>query len=64
MGSSEFDKEAVRVGCGGSWLNAAVFARDALRSRINPGDRDFDLGFRLCRDLVCEPVRAATGVKQ
>jgi hypothetical protein len=64
MGSSEFDKEALRVSRGGSWSFTAVRARAAYRYGIFPGDRKNRLGFRLCRDLMCEPFRAATGVKQ
>ena len=64
MDASKFDKKAVRVNRGGSWLNTAGNARAAYRIGFYPGDRYSLLGLRLCRDLVCESVRAATGVKQ
>jgi len=64
MGSSEFDKEAIRVFRGGSWYNAAGGARAAFRNRVNPGDRGSGLGFRLCRSLFCEPADTPTGGKQ
>jgi formylglycine-generating enzyme required for sulfatase activity len=64
MGATAFDKEADRVGRGGSWNYTALSARAAYRRRYNPGNRGNFLGFRLCRDVFCEPVRAATGVKQ
>ncbi len=41
----------VRVVRGGSWLSTADVARVAIRFRLEPADRDFDLGFRLARTL-------------
>lgn len=35
-----------RVGRGGSWGNGASDCRAALRGRLDPGDRYYDLGFR------------------
>jgi formylglycine-generating enzyme required for sulfatase activity len=40
---------AYRVFRGGSWNFAPRFARSAQRYRIAPGDRSFNLGFRLAR---------------
>ena len=56
--SDMFDKEARRVGRGGSWRSSAVLARAAYRFRRSPGDRDNLLGFRLCRDVFCEPAES------
>jgi hypothetical protein len=53
-----FDKEADRVARGGSWSYTAGSARAANRYRSNPGRRGY-LGFRLCRDLFCEPAESA-----
>jgi len=54
-----FDKEADRVYRGGSWVSAAGDARAAGRVRLSPGFRYYSLGFRLCRDLFCEPAESA-----
>ena len=46
-----FDRDSHRVFRGGSWYNAAGYARAAGRSGSIPGVRGGYLGFRLCRDL-------------
>ena len=56
--SDMFDKEADRVDRGGAWSLAAVSARAAFRYGNYPGDRYTSLGFRLCRDLFCEPAES------
>ena len=38
-----------RVTRGGSWYHWARDVRSASRNRLSPGNRDFDLGFRLVR---------------
>jgi formylglycine-generating enzyme required for sulfatase activity len=60
----QVDSESILINRGGSWDDTADNARAASRYGDYPGNRVISLGFRLCRDLVCEPVRAATGVKQ
>ncbi len=42
---------ARRVLRGGSWLNTPRPMRAALRFRLTPGGRDFDVGFRIARTL-------------
>jgi hypothetical protein len=54
-----FDKEADRVGRGGSWDFSADRARAANLYGLRPGYRLNYLGFRLCRDLFCEPAESA-----
>ena len=46
-----FDRDSHRVLRGGSWNDTAGNARAAVRLGVNPGYRNFNLGFRLCRDL-------------
>jgi hypothetical protein len=58
MDASKFDKEAGRVDRGGSWYGAADGARAAYRIRNFPGVRFNILGFRLCRDVFCEPAES------
>ena len=67
-----------RVIRGGSWISDAEYCRSAFRGRIDPGDRDDDLGFRLARtgpwpsdtltlarQRAVEPsVRAGSGVER
>ncbi len=38
-----------RVLRGGSWLNVAEYCRVALRISVDPGNRDYNFGFRLAR---------------
>jgi len=40
-----------RVVCGGSWHNVARFCRSANHRSNDPGDRSYDLGFRLLREI-------------
>jgi sulfatase modifying factor 1 len=40
-----------RVLRGGSWLNFTRYARSAYRNRLGADYRDFNLGFRLVREL-------------
>jgi formylglycine-generating enzyme required for sulfatase activity/serine/threonine protein kinase len=47
------DVAARRVYRGGGWRNSASFCRSAIRGLRVPGDRSFDLGFR----LALRPVR-------
>jgi formylglycine-generating enzyme required for sulfatase activity len=47
------DVAARRVYRGGGWRNSASFCRSAIRGLRVPGDRCFDLGFR----LALRPVR-------
>lgn len=47
--SIKHDSEG-RVNRGGSWINAAGYARAEYRSRDFPGLRDYLLGIRLVRD--------------
>lgn len=44
--------ESHRVFRGGSWRDDAPFARVAYRVRLVPGNRFFDLGFRLVRVVI------------
>ena len=39
------------VGRGGSWYYGAQYLRVADQGRYDPGGADYDLGFRLVRDL-------------
>jgi formylglycine-generating enzyme required for sulfatase activity len=57
QGPSE-NKGSYRVIRGGSWSYLARFARSAFRSRVVPGDRDVNLGFR-CLSSVAEPSELA-----
>ena len=56
--SDMFDKEARQVRRGGSWNDTADDARAAYRDWVYPGDRFNPLGFRLCRDVFCEPAES------
>jgi len=44
-----------RVLRGGSWINIPVYCRSASRVGFNPGDRYFDLGFRVVGSLPRTP---------
>jgi formylglycine-generating enzyme required for sulfatase activity/energy-coupling factor transporter ATP-binding protein EcfA2 len=46
-GREELEGSSPRCIRGGSWLNAKDFARCANRDHYFPGDRHFDLGFRI-----------------
>jgi formylglycine-generating enzyme required for sulfatase activity len=41
------DVDGARIFRGGSWLNSTVYVRCAIRSRIHPLNRNFNLGFRV-----------------
>jgi formylglycine-generating enzyme required for sulfatase activity len=43
-----------RVFRGGSWLGLPRFVRSAVRGGAQPGDRSYDLGFRVARTLMPE----------
>jgi formylglycine-generating enzyme required for sulfatase activity len=56
--SDMFDKEARRAGRGGSWYDSARYASTACRDTRNGRLGSTMLGFRLCRDLFCEPAES------
>ena len=49
---------------GGSWNYTASGARATNRYGFSSGTRLDGLGFRLCRELLCEPADTPTGGKQ
>ena len=48
------DDGASRVLRGGSWFGDAMDLRAAARHVVQPGDRNVNLGFRVCRDSPIE----------
>ena len=52
----EKDLGSDRVVRGGCWFSFARYVRSACRSRLDPGNRDDDLGFRLLS--LAEPEQA------
>ncbi len=45
------EKDKIRVLRGGSWVNYAAGSRSASRYDSRPGDRSYDVGFRVARTL-------------
>lgn len=56
---NELEGPELRVLRGGSWFYSADFARCASRARDHVGNRDYDLGFRLCASLPIDQSVAA-----
>jgi formylglycine-generating enzyme required for sulfatase activity len=57
-------KGSYRVVRGGSWSVPARILRSACRSRYDPGDRDYNVGFRLAGSaLGAEPIEEASTVQ-